>query len=80
MQKIIEAETNKFIERILTLYIDEIKLYYEHPKYTKRPNAHTLVGKLFDVLEQTKKKFINSEVDSSTITLEHDDYYDLGIT
>ena len=77
MKKLLEEETNKFIERILTLYINEIERYYDTPTYTERPNAHTLVSHLFYVMEQTKQKFlINNKTDSSNITPEYDDLYD----
>ena len=53
-----ENEVNEAIERILDLYISEVKAYYNKPKYTDRPRAHTMLIHLFDVMEQTKKKFI----------------------
>jgi hypothetical protein len=55
-----DSEINEVIERLLNLYIEEIKLYYDQPRY-RRPNAHTMIEHLFWVLEHTKKKFIDVE-------------------
>ena len=55
-----ESEANEVIERLLNLYIEEIRLYYDQPRY-RRPNAHTMIEHLFYVLENTKKKFIDGE-------------------
>jgi hypothetical protein len=54
-----ETEVNEVIERILDLYIKEVKQYYDQPRYTERPNAHTLLEHLWRVLDETKKNFIN---------------------
>lgn len=53
-----EAEANDIIERILDLYIQEVKNYYNQPRYTEQITPHTMLGHLWRVLDDTKQKFL----------------------
>lgn len=47
-------ETSYLIEKVLTLYIDKVKQYYDQPKYTGQITPHTMLGQLWRVLDQVK--------------------------
>ena len=54
-----KAEIDQLIEDILTLYIKEVKEYYNKPRYTERADPHTMLSHLWGVLDKTKERFIN---------------------
>ena len=53
-----EAEVNNIIERILNLYIQEVKEYYNKPRYTEQITPHTMLCQLWRVMEETKQQFL----------------------
>jgi hypothetical protein len=54
-----KAEIDQLIDDILTLYIKEVKEYYNQPRYTEQITPHTMLGTLWRVLDETKERFIN---------------------
>ena len=54
-----KAEIDQLIDDILTLYIKEVKEYYNKPRYTEQITPHTMLGTLWRVLDETKERFIN---------------------
>ena len=53
------TEIDQLIDDILSLYIKEVKQYYNQPRYTEQITPHTMLGTLWRVLEETKYKFIH---------------------
>lgn len=54
-----KPEIDQLIDDILTLYIKEVKQYYNKPRYTEQITPHTMLGTLWRVLDETKERFIN---------------------
>jgi hypothetical protein len=57
-----KAEIDQLIDDILTLYIKEVKEYYNQPRYTEQITPHTMLGTLWRVLDETKERFINLKI------------------
>jgi hypothetical protein len=53
-----KAEVDQLIDDILTLYIKEVKEYYNKPRYTEQPMPHTMLGTLWRVLDETRERFM----------------------
>ena len=54
-----KEEIDQIIDDILTLYIKEVKQYYNQPRYTESTDPHTMLSHLWWVLDKTKERFIN---------------------
>ena len=60
-------EANYLIEKVLTLYIEKVKQYYNQPRYTEQITPHTMLGQLWRVLDQVKADVLilgNNSVES----------------
>ncbi len=80
-----KEEINQVLEDVLNLYIKMVKQYYNQPRYTERPQPHTMIDHLWWVLEKTKKDFLalgekpNEEVPSLFTEEEIDQLYRGGV-
>lgn len=54
-------EISYLTEKVLTLYIDKVKQYYDQPKYTEQITPHTMLGQLWRVLDQVKTDVLTLE-------------------